>query len=938
MSIIHQNVRSIGNCLDQIQALLRLDGKCFCLCITEHWKSSAQLEHYQLAGYTLTASYCRGEGEHGGSAIYCRSDIKGTPRNDLIAASLCNVIECAAAEFYISGTKIIVLCIYRPEGNLSVFLTKLEQILTILSTEKCCVFIAGDFNIDIKKRDNCTSEFLMLLNSYNLYPSIHDYTRVTATTNSCIDNIYTDCDEYKSEVIQTHISDHTAQKLEFEIQIAQNDAFYYKRFFNEENKQAFVNKLSEETWCEVYSCDVMDVKRQWQLFLNSFIPIFNECFPKNLVKQNNSRKVNYYYSEKTTRLKDRLDVLLIISRNDHRYKAVYDTVRKQYNNALISDRKRYYSNKICYSDNKAKCVWQTVNQIKGNKNKIREVQVPGNPATVTEKFNEYLVEAASRLKIPSIQNAELDCILRANSKSFYLTPVLEEEVFEITNRLKNKMSSGIDEIPTSIIKFCIPQICPTLCHIINNSFQYGIFPDQLKVASVKLAYKKGDPAQMQNYRPLSLLPSFSKIFESAICGRLVNFFDSCGLFSSGQHGYRQGKSVETALYSFIQSVYDTLDSGELPLGVFLDLTKAFDCLDHSILLAKLEIYGIRGVTLHWFKSYLSERSQRVSLNKGRNCWHSRLLTINKGIPQGSILGPVLFIIYINDLTSIVTNASVNIVNYADDTNLLIKNKLFPELINSCREVVDMLQAWFARNKLLVNREKTDTVLFKVRNEENMPTKISVGDWEMPLSTCTKFLGLLIDDTLSWSEHIESLCGRLSAVCYSVLILSRYLDFDTLKVVYYANFQSILKYGIIFWGSSSHFNRVFVIQKRILRIMTRKKYRESCRDTFRQNNILTAYGVYIYEVLLFTYKNRENLVDLTYRHDYETRNINYMYPKHRLSNFEKSLLYTGIKMYNRLPNHVKGCGNLHTFKKSVFRFLILLEPYNMDEYLNNNGTR
>lgn len=196
-------------------------------------------------------------------------------------------------------------------------------------------------------------------------------------------------------------------------------------------------------------------------------------------------------------------------------------------------------------------------------------------------------------------------------------------------------------------------ISKPLCYIINNSFIQGIFPDQLKMASVRPLFKKGDPSLAESYRPLSILPSFSKIFETAMLNRLVNFFDTCKIFSTSQHGYLKNKSVETGVHSFVQKVAEGLEAREIPLGIFLDMTKAFDCLDHNILITKLELYGIRGAALLWIKSYLTNRSQKVIITQNDGRFASLALPVSEGIPQGSIIGPLFFVMYINDLHTII---------------------------------------------------------------------------------------------------------------------------------------------------------------------------------------------------------------------------------------------------------------------------------------------
>lgn len=935
VSMIHQNLRSLGNSVDMLQVLLNSNKDCHFLCVTEHWKSSLQLESYRLLGYELISSYCRNEGEHGGSAVYAKSGMQGRPRNDLTDSSVYKTIECAAAEFKLFNMKIIVLCIYRPDTVSDIFLHKLEEILLKIIQEKCLIFIAGDFNIDIKKEDKLSSDFLLLLNSYNLYPTVLEYTRITSETRSCIDNIYTNTEQFTSRIIHTHISDHTAQKVTFEINENLRNTFYKKRSFNLETKINFVELLSHETWQDVYSCNERDVNRQWQGFMNTFVPIFNECFQFKSFKINSTviNKITYN-SPEIIGCKQQLDILLVLSQSDTRYADTYNSVKKKYNKLLMQNRSNHYAQRLHLSDNKSKSTWQIVREITGSKKEGRD-NIPGDPDIVANELNTFFVNTASRLKLN--EEVEFTTRIESNQKSIFITPVTISEIETIAEGLKNKLSSGIDEIPVTVIKFCIYWISEPLCYIMNNSFTQGIFPDQLKVASVKPLLKKGNPSLADNYRPLSILPSFSKIFETAMCNRMIKFFDACKIFSISQHGYLKNRSVETGIHYFIQRVVEALEAREIPLGIFLDLTKAFDCLDHSILITKLELYGIRGTALQWIESYLFGRSQKVMIGHNGRQYASGTLPISGGIPQGSIIGPLFFILYINDLPTIISENSTHLINYADDTNLLIRGKVFSELIKQCDIEIQQVKLWFDKNKLVINKDKTNCIIFKTK-QSNLPTPdtVHISDWNLTPASDVKFLGIYIDDTMSWSVHIENLCKRLSSVCYCMRVLAAYVEYDTLKVVYHANFLSLLRYGIIFFGSSVDFQKVFVVQKRIIRIMCKMCNRESCRGVFRKGGLLTAAAVYIYEVVIFLYKHKEIVRDYRFTHNYGTRHSNYVYPQHRLTLSERTLLYAGIKFFNRLPEQLKGIECIYKFKGALFNYLNDIEPYNVGEFLTHVG--
>jgi hypothetical protein len=505
--------------------------------------------------------------------------------------------------------------------------------------------------------------------------------------------------------------------------------------------------------------------------------------------------------------------------------------------------------------------------------------------------------------------------------------------FKNCENLKNKKSAGEDEMPTFLIKQVIDSVIDPLTHIVNESLSNGIYPDQLKIAVVKALFKKGDPYEVSNYRPISLLTSFSKIFEYIVYIRIYDYMTSCNFWNKSQHGFLKGKSVETAIFEFTRAIYQHLDSDCMCCGLLIDLTKAFDCLNHNILLAKLERYGFSGQPLKWINSYLTNRKQKVVSSNNGYCLSSSYQYISNGVPQGSILGPLLFIIYINDMPQVIECIQNTIVNYADDTNVLVTSNLYPELLQTINECMAALQNWFSNNKLILNTTKTSCILFKQKNAYQTPKVIKMTNSEIEYSTSVKLLGLHLDETLAWEVQTKILLSRLSSVCYGIRVLSGQANEKTLVSVYYANFYSLMSYGVIFWGNSANVNSIFIIQKKVIRIMYKKPYKESCRGVFKIKNLLTFYGLYIYKSLVFFFQNNHYFKDYKIvqdHYDHRDKNV-YHYPQHRLTKFEKSTLYVCIKLFNKLPVHLKNICELSDFKRKLFKYLVNIEPYNVKEF-------
>lgn len=935
-SIIHQNLCSIGNSIDKLQYFLNKHLCNVAFCASEHWKSEIQLENHVLKEYTLADSFCRTEGMHGGVAIYVKDGFEYVVCENIHHLSEAYNFKCCAVRLMLHNTKYIIVTVYRsPDASLQCFFGKLQCLLDTISQENCTIFLAGDFNIDIAKNDDQCSEFLSLMACYGLRPNFQDYTRITHRSKSIIDNIFSNTEDLKSEILDNHISDHTAQKVSFYTQVNKhNSTCTLRRIFSVENKLLFKEKLQEADWTRVFEHEGDDVDQQWQVFMHIFTTAFDACFPLTRVK-NKARRHHFYSSPQIAECKRILDVLLVLKNSDDNFKKAYNELKIQYDKLLIKGRSQYYD-QLIKSGNQSKGTWQVVNSILGRKKVKGEIEVSGNLNDVANDFNKYLTGVADSLlsvgNFDSLNNPTVNIV--RNCKTFFLTPVNVRELVEVVAGLKNTMSSGSDSVPTSLLKCCIYEISEPLCSIINNSFVQGKFPKQLKMAVVIPVYKKGDRSLLENYRPISLLSSFSKVFEMTMCHRIVHFFNACNLFSTSQNGYLKGKSIDTAMFSFTQFILNSLEERCIPLGIFLDLSRAYDCVNHEILLEKLERYGIRGSALHWLRSYLLNRTQTVSLQKDKIQYRSKPDTLKHGIPQGSIAGPLLFVIYINDLANTFEDPEDMIVNYADDTNMIVKSGYFTDLAIKASDSLCRITNWFNENKLTLNKEKTKLILFKTNQAGfNTPSTINICNQKLNLDSSTRFLGIEIDEFLRWSDHVEKVNNRLNSACYSIRVLKKYVELTTLKTVYFANCQSVIKFGILTWGSSPDWARIFVSQKNIIRTMLGLSYRQSCRGHFRSLKIFTVTALYIYECLIFLRKNMHIFEQCRQGINVNTRAKDLKYPVHRLTLYERGTYYRCIKFYNKLPDNLKTMKSIREFKRYLGARLIELEPYSLDEYFS-----
>jgi hypothetical protein len=527
-------------------------------------------------------------------------------------------------------------------------------------------------------------------------------------------------------------------------------------------------------------------------------------------------------------------------------KNVDDELRyKAYKNKLTSIlrycEKQYYSKQLSVSKGNIKKTWNIINSLikpkRENNVEFDELRKVRSLKDVANGFNNFFTDIGPNLarKIsPSPKDVE-DFLKNRNTHNMFLSPVTVHELLLTVNGLQSKKSKDCLGLNMSLIKDLFPNIVNPLLDICNKSLQQGIFPDKMKVAKVIPIFKAGDKSCYSNYRPISLLPQFSKILEKIYTNRLDNFLSKHEIISTNQYGFQKNCSTSAAVIELVEQITDNIENNLITAGIFIDLQKAFDTVNHDILLRKLEHYGIRGVALDWAKSYLTNRQQYVTVNE----INSDKRRIECGVPQGSVLGPKFFLIYINDISHI--SDLLKFILFADDTTILCSHNNINDLIKTANTELNKLCHWFSANKLSLNINKTNYMLFSTKH-------LIATDYEHTISMCNtniervdacKFLGVHVDDKLNWKKQICQIQAKLSKTLGILYRTRNLLEENTLKTLYNSLFLPYLNYCCEIWGNTlkTNLRPIELLQKKALRIICNASRYECTTPLFERLNLL-----------------------------------------------------------------------------------------------------
>ena len=940
LSIMFFNIRSFPkNCEEFTHEILPL--KFDILGFSETWLNSGSQNYSHIENYKAYFQSRTGlvKKRGGGVALYVGNHL---PSQKIDQLTFClPSIESLFVSFSIKNDNFIIGNIYRPpNSNFEDFLQTstiiLEKLQEYYSAYTIC--IGGDFNLDLLNMSNPDSlEYFTLLSSHGFNELILHPTRVTSTSATLIDHIW--CKEFKCDVncgiVLSHISDHFPVFACFDMTKPPskhpNLVNFEYRVRNETSYKLFEEKLNMINWDQML--EITDINRIYPLFESTLYSIYNDSFPIKSVRR---RKVDMDKPYITNEIKDLIKLKHNLQRKYNKWPITYEKefkrIRNQVNRMIDGAKNTYFESEVKINEKNPKGMWDAIRRMADwgdNSGCVSEIIVDGrlisDPNLISCEFNTYFSSVGRNLieNLP-VESARPDTSVLSNMEHFPSNLNLEfqsiskEYLLSLVKTLKNT-SNGLYSIPMDIYKKYATSLGDIITHICNVSLSMGRFPDSLKNSTVISIHKGGDPKTPGNYRPISLLPAFSKILEKVICSQLYNFFDSNNLFSRHQYGFLKKSSTEIAVLNLVDDVLRSFSEGKYVLALFVDLAKAFDSMDRNLLLLKLERYGLAPSAIQWFRSYFSNRKQRTLVNGSL----SDLASIDHGVLQGSILGPVLFTIFINDLPCV--SHFSKFILYADDTTIYHSSPDLESLFSNLNSELIAINEWFVRNRLTVNFDKTNYIIFHSsrRPVSHSAFELKFSNFDIERKSVIRFLGVFLDEHLNWRNHVDYLCKKLCKYPYLFYKTRHNLTLKALKLIYNTLIYPNLIYCITAWGSANGTNLrpLKLMQKKILRSMFGVSSMHSSGPLFLNSNIFAIHSLHKYMCLVYIYKSLYNLnisnwFSISNNSFHNLRNNDNMIlnvPFTRYDQYCGSIRISGANLWNFIPRDLKILDNFDDFK-------------------------
>ena len=877
----------------------------------------------------------------GGVAIYVKESL-----SEPTVKIKSDKLELVALEFTPNHAKpFLVMCWYHPptSGVDDASFENLRDILRKVDKEEKEMILIGDTNCDFKNNQNANAKKLKTIYSeFQFTQLINKYTRVAITTNeqneqkttkTLIDHFSTTSPRYilRADVLRIGMVDHymvyAIRKINAWRLKKKKPKIIESRSLSRYNKELFRNDLRQIDWSTILDPLSENPNEMASAFQEIFELILDMHAP--LKKRRVRGEFAPWLNQSIRNLMRERDLAKRAAEKSPEKWSLYKQLRNKVTKEIRVAVQSHYHGLINENKDNPKKMWQTINNVLDRSSKSTmpaSLDIGGKKLTkegdIVEALNHHFVSVGPKLASKIEQNANDDPLQHINNEptTMRLTPVDDNYVPKAIKQLKNGKAPGPDKIPIILIKDAVDLISKPLTLIFNSSLWKGIFPDVWKLARVTPIFKSGSKSEANNYRPISVISVFSRILERIVHDQVYEYLKVNKVLTMSQSAFQKLCSTITSLIDSTDYWYENIDHKQLNLAIFLDLKKAFDTVDHKILLEKLRKYGIRELSGDWFESYLKNRRQYCAANG----YESRPRTVTCGIPQGSCLGPLLFIIYLNDFEKCLKVSKAGM--YADDTHVTVTSMNVEELVHKAQEELTQISEYMRLNKLSANPQKTEYMIIghpRRTNKVEIHETLRLNGADIKRVKKTKSLGVIVDEGLNWEEQFKTIKGKVSGGLTSLKKLKNILPQSQLSNVYRALVESHMRYADVIWGSLTHSKKESLqrLQDRAIFIIETARIKDKW-----SNNLLSAEQLVMFDRAVMAYKimNRlcpENLWNKFQRRshysNYNTRFCrDLQIPRYNLEYAKKGFSYSALKVWNEIPISIRELPTLCRFKKRL----------------------
>ena len=957
--LIHLNVNSILPKIDEVRILAKCSSASFIGISETKLDQSVSDAEVSIEGYNLIRQDRNRHG--GGVACYIKSNLSYDIKNYFDED-----IENIFFDILLPKTKAFTVGVfYRPPPNQNNFLDIISEDFDKLKSEDKEVYILGDLNINvllngksILEKKNISSfsdshttssiskQYIQFCSYYSLSQLIDSPTRITCNTTSLLDHILTNTPDkiQQSGVIDIGISDHQLIFCTRKTQKRKLGKHNYVKFrsFKNYSLEDYENSLRAVNFSNYEDFECLDTA--YSDFINKLMEVVNTSAP--VLERRIKNHTEEWFDG------DIAELITIRNKLSKKFKKtrlnideqLYKEAKYKVDNLIKNKKKQFFEEKLKENVGKPKELWKTLKSLglpnkKSSSSNVclhnEKGELTFEPKLNANIFKTFFANLASDLvaKLPSPPNifsdhSTLDFYKDFNisGNNFNFEKISEKHVFDQLVTMNPNKAAGIDNLSGRFLKDGANILALPISQICNLSIMLSIFPSKCKIAKLKPLYKKGSRTNPKNYRPISLLPLISKVIEKIIHQQVQEYLDQNKVLFNFQSGFRSNHSTDTCLSYLHDKILTGFDKGLMTGMIAIDLQKAFDTIDHNILIRKMKIIGFSNNTIKWFQSYLSDRIFYVSVDN----YLSDPGKINCGVPQGSILGPLLFLIYINDMSQSVNS---ELYLYADDSCILFQNKNIKSINDQLNLDFSSICDWFVDNKLSIHfgEDKTKCILFTSKGKKQPGAlDISYKDREIKQHCNFTYLGGILNDKMSGEGMALNAIHKINSRLKFLYRKDMFLTYDLRRLLCNALIQPNFDYVCSSWYptiSQKLKEKLQASQNKCIKFCLKLPQRTSLNSShFIKINWLPVKDRVLQCTVAHVFKYFNKKCPIYFTELFQTVNLSNistrrsylkLYQPSRKTNYGKNTLsYLGPKIWNALPDLIKKCKSLNNFKHKL----------------------